>query len=66
MKCEEGDERGRSLTYKRSKSGPRFDPCGTRQTIVSGSGIIINNILLPVGKEILNPLVCKAPDTVNV
>ena len=33
MKWEEGDEIGRSLMYKRNKSGPRIDPCGTRHTI---------------------------------
>ena len=33
MKWEEGDERGRSLMYKRNKSGPRIDPCDTPQTI---------------------------------
>ena len=30
-----------------------------------GSSSIISNILLPVGKVISNPLVCKAPDTIS-
>ena len=33
MKYEEGNERGRSLMYKRNKSGPRIDPCGTPHTM---------------------------------
>ena len=74
MKLEEGDKSGRLLMYKRRKSGPRIYPRGTLQTIsislcnvMSGSAIIIIiNILFPVGKVILNPCVCKTPDTVHV
>ena len=33
MKWEEGEESGRLLMYKRNKSGPRIDPCGTPQII---------------------------------